>query len=128
MQLNFTPLSLDHKQEIEALLRQYPPVISELTFTNLYIWRHYYQFQVALQQGFMTLLAQPQGAPPFFFPPVGTGDIQSWVFDCLTYLKNQGFPPCFERLPESVIKELSDFPDLKVVPGSGQQRLCLPDQ
>ena len=116
MQLNFTPLSIDHKQEIEDLLLQYPPIISELTFTNLYIWRHYYQFQVALQQGFMTLLAQPKGATPFFFPPMGKGDIQSWAFDCLTYLKNQGFPPCFERLPESVIKELSIFPNLKVVP------------
>ena len=113
--MNFTSLTLDHKQEIEVCLRQYPPVISEMTFTNLFIWRYYYQFQVASHQRFITLLAQPKGAHPFFFPPIGKGDIQSWAVDCLHYFKNQGIPPCFERLPESIIKELTDFSDLKVV-------------
>lgn len=115
MPLNFTPLTLDHKPEIDALLGQYPPVISEMTFTNLFIWRFYYQFQVAIYQGFITLLAQPQGAKPFFFPPIGKGDIRSWVFDCLSYFKNQGLSPCFERIPESMIMELSDLPDLITV-------------
>ncbi len=116
MQLKFTPLSFDHKQEIEDLLQQYPPNISELTFTNLYIWRYYYQFQIAVHREYMTLLAQPKGATPFFFPPVGKGDIRAWVFECRTYLKNKGGSPCFERFPESLIKELSDIPGLKIVP------------
>lgn len=116
MPLNFTPFSLDHKQEIESLLRQSPPMISEMTFTNLFIWRYYYQFQVAFHREFITLLAQPKGASPFFFPPLGKGDIQSWAVDCLNYFKNQGISPCFERLPESMAKELSELPGFRVLP------------
>jgi uncharacterized protein len=115
MQLNFTPLVIDHKQEIEALLRQYPPIISEMTFTNLFIWRYYYQFQIAFHQEFVTLLAQPKGAHPYFFPPLGKGDIRSWAIECLNYFKNQDLLPCFQRIPESMTKELSDFSGLKIV-------------
>ncbi|MBI4767766.1 MAG: DUF2156 domain-containing protein [Deltaproteobacteria bacterium] len=115
MPLNLTPLSLDHKPEIDALLRQYPPMISEISFTNLFIWRYYYQFQVASDRGFITLLAQPLGANPFFFPPIGKGDTQSWVFDSLNFFKSQGVSPCFERIPQSIISELSGFSELQVV-------------
>ena len=115
MGLNFTPLELDHKPEIETLLQQYPPLISEMTFTNLFIWRYYYQFQVAFDLGFITLLAQPRGANPFFFPPIGKGDTQSWVLDCLNFFKNQGVSPRFERIPASLASDLSDFSGLQVV-------------
>jgi uncharacterized protein len=115
MPMNFSPLSLDHKQDMESFLRQFPPVISEMTFTNLFIWRYYYQFQVAFYQDFITLLAQPQGAASFFFPPLGKGDIRSWVFDCLSYFKIQGNPPRFERLPEAIATQLSEMPSLKVL-------------
>jgi hypothetical protein len=115
MSLTFRPIALDHKPEIEALLRQHPPLISEWTFTNLYIWRFYYRFQIASHQGFMTLLAQPAGTNPFFFPPMGKVDILSWVYDCLAYFKTQGVPPRFSRLPESIIKELPGFPGLTTV-------------
>jgi hypothetical protein len=115
MGLNFIPLTIDHKPEIDALLRQYPPLISEMTFTNLFIWRCYYQFQVASGQEFVTLRAQPQGANPFFFPPIGKGNTQSWVLDCLNFFENQGIPPRFERIPASLVSELSYFSGLQVV-------------
>jgi len=115
MSLHFKPLSLDHKTEIEEILKQYPPDISELTFTNLYIWRYYYQFQIAVHQGFLTLLAHPAGTTPYFFPPLGKGDIQSWAYDCLAYFKNRGIVPHFSRLPESIIREFPHLPYLKTV-------------
>lgn len=115
MSLILKPLSLDHKPEIDALLKQYPPPISELTFTNLYIWRFYYRFQIASHQGFMNLLAQPAGTTPYFFPPLGNGVVQSWVFDCLAFFKNQGVPPHFSRIPDSIIKEFPHFPGLTTV-------------
>ncbi|MBU0482537.1 MAG: DUF2156 domain-containing protein [Proteobacteria bacterium] len=33
-------LELSDREKITALFRQYPPVISEHTFTNLFVWRH----------------------------------------------------------------------------------------
>ncbi len=108
-------LSLNHQMVIEDFLRRHPPEISELSFTNLYIWRHYYQFQTTLHRGFLTLLAQPPGTKPFFFPPVGQGDLQAWAFDCLAYLKGKGFPPRLCRVPENIQKVLSSLPELKAV-------------
>lgn len=116
MLLTFKALSLKHHVLIEDFLRRTPPEISELTFTNLFIWRHYYQFQVTLLRGFLTLLAHPPGSTPFFFPPIGTGDLQDWALDCLGYLKDQGFPPRLGRLSERDIKELSSLPGLKTTP------------
>lgn len=112
MTLNFEHLSIKHHALVEDFLHRYPPEISELTFTNLFIWRNYYQFQISLVKGFLTLLAHPPGTTPFFFPALGEGDIQSWARECLTFLKNQGFPPRLARLPESFSKEFPFFPGL----------------
>jgi hypothetical protein len=34
------PLDLDARPIVEAYTRRYPPQVSELTFTNLFVWRH----------------------------------------------------------------------------------------
>ncbi len=38
--MNLRPLTLDHRLFVTEYLRRFPPVISELTFTNLFAWRH----------------------------------------------------------------------------------------
>ena len=38
--MNLRPLSLDDRLSVTQYLRRFPPEISELTFTNLYAWRH----------------------------------------------------------------------------------------
>ncbi|MHB8150225.1 MAG: DUF2156 domain-containing protein [Desulfobulbia bacterium] len=38
--MNLRPLSFDDRQPVTEYLRRFPPEISELTFTNLYAWRH----------------------------------------------------------------------------------------
>ncbi|MEW6185592.1 MAG: phosphatidylglycerol lysyltransferase domain-containing protein [Thermodesulfobacteriota bacterium] len=116
MPFNFTTLSLNLKAEIEALLQQYPPQISEMTFTNLFMWRCYYQFQVDVDRDFLTLLAHPAGTNPYFFPPLGNGDPDHWLADCLEYFRERGIKPRFERFPESLIKTLPFFPELEFIP------------
>ncbi len=121
--LNFNPamfptfedLSLKHQTLIEDFLRRYPPEISEMTFTNLFIWRHYYQFQVSFHKGFLTFMAHPPETSPFLLPPLGKGDLAAWALDCLDFLKAQGFPPRLSRLPESAIKVLTSLPNLKII-------------
>ncbi|MGC1403032.1 MAG: phosphatidylglycerol lysyltransferase domain-containing protein [Thermodesulfobacteriota bacterium] len=111
----FEDLSLKHQTLIENFLRRYPPEISEMTFTNLFIWRHYYQFQVSFHRGFLTFMAHPPETSPFLLPPLGKGDLASWALDCLDFLKAQGFPPRLSRLPESALKVFSPLPNLKII-------------
>lgn len=35
-----TPITLQHKDKVTFFLERYPTSVSELTFTNLYVWRH----------------------------------------------------------------------------------------
>ncbi len=116
MTLAFRPLSLQDKEAIDQRLQAAPPQISELTFTNLFMWRCYYQFFITEVEGFLTLLAQPIGSRPYFFPPLGRGDLQGWLEACLDYFRYLGVPPRFERFPESLVRGLSLPPGLRVLP------------
>lgn len=120
----FEDLALKHQNLIEDFLKRYPPEISELTFTNLFIWRHYYQFKITFHKGFLTFIAQPPDRTPFLFPPLGEGDVQSWAADCLIYLKEQGYPARFERVPGSALKDLSPLPHLKGVLDRNNSDYC----
>lgn len=69
----FEPLGLRHQEEVSRRLAEAQPVSSELTFTNLFMWRQHYRFRVARHEGCLLLLGQPPGSPPFLLPPVGPG-------------------------------------------------------
>ncbi len=101
---DFVPLGLEHKPEIDAALARVEPVVSELTFTNLFIWRHYYHPRLSLLDGQLLILSQRDGKPPFFFPPWGAGDIGSAVGKCLDYLKER--EGCVERASQEYINKL----------------------
>jgi hypothetical protein len=70
----FQPLSLDHKDMVDAYLRRDPPRTSELTFTNLFMWRHAYHPYVQDQGDLLLILCAPPAEPPYALPPVGPGD------------------------------------------------------
>ncbi|MBI2934503.1 MAG: DUF2156 domain-containing protein [Chloroflexi bacterium] len=93
----FVPLGLEHKASIDAVFASSEPVISELTFSNLFIWRHYYRIQVSSSGGLLLFLCRPEGKPSFFLPPWGEGDKAAAMQQCLEYLEKSG---CAERVPE----------------------------
>lgn len=67
----YRELDLTHRAEIEAFLKADPPDASELTFTNLYIWRAWYRpFWRVAGDGLLMILA-PEGRAPLGLPPVG---------------------------------------------------------
>ena len=111
----FQPLSLACQALIDDFLRRNPPEISELTFSNLFIWRNHYRFQVAVLEDFLTLLAQPPGVSPFFFPPVGRGDLQAWARAGFQYLIDHGYQPRLSRIPASLVQPLSALPGVEVL-------------
>jgi hypothetical protein len=111
----FQPLSLADQRLVDDFLRRYPPEISELTFTNLFIWRNYYQYRVAVVAGFLTLLAQQPGKAPFFLPPVGEGDLRTWGATVFQYLKEQGHQPRLSRVPASLVEPLAALSGVEVL-------------
>jgi hypothetical protein len=115
MSLSFEPLSLTHQGLVDDFFRRFPPQISEFTFTNLFIWRHYYQLRVSVVHGFLTLLGQPPGSAPFLFPPLGEGDIRTWTQTVFETLRQAGHRVRISRVPGPVTDELAALPGVELV-------------
>ena len=101
----FKDLSFDERPIFDATFDRFPPVISEFTFTNLFIWRHAYQIKISRLQNFLCLLAD-KGETSFFFPPIGEGDMVKCYQTLLHYLKGKGVSPKVARVPESAVTQI----------------------
>jgi uncharacterized protein len=98
----FKDFSLEEKPLLEAAFLKFPPVISEFTFTNLFIWRQVYQLSISHLKGFLCLLSD-RGDASFFFPPIGDGDQVEIFRILLQYLQERGISPKIARIPEPMI-------------------------
>ncbi|MBN1260711.1 MAG: DUF2156 domain-containing protein [Anaerolineae bacterium] len=67
----FRGLTLRDRSTIQPVLWAYQPETSELTFTNLFIWRDSYQVQWAVEDGTLFLLCQDSQGDYYGLPPVG---------------------------------------------------------
>ena len=98
----FKDLSLEEKPLLDTLFKHFPPLLSEFTFTNLFIWRHAYQLKVSRLKNFLCLLSD-QEENSFFFPAIGEGDMVVCYRVLLQYLKEKGALPKIARVPEAVV-------------------------
>ena len=101
----FKELLLEEKPLFDAALSQFPPVISEFTFTNLFIWRHTYEVRISRLKNLICLLAEKKEGP-FFFPVIGEGDMIECYSTLLQYLKARGMVPRIARVPETVVAQI----------------------
>jgi uncharacterized protein len=98
-------LTLKDKPLCDQLFTQFPPQISEFTFTNLFIWRHAYQIKISRLQNFLCLLSE-QGESSFFFPPIGEGDVIECYQSLLQYLGRKVTLPKIVRVPEAGVTQI----------------------
>ena len=74
MTLEFKPVEIQDREIIENYFIADPPEISELTFTNLFMWEHRYHPQWAQWEEILLIIFYPDDSSPFGLPPVGTGN------------------------------------------------------
>jgi hypothetical protein len=101
----FNDLALQDKPLFDQLFTQFPPLISEFTFTNLFIWRRAYQTKISRFRNLLCLQSE-QGQNIFFFPPIGEGDVIECFQSLLQYLHGKGTPPKIVRVPEAVVTQI----------------------
>ena len=101
----FRDFTLEDKPLFDQLFSQSPPLISEFTFTNLFVWRNCYQTKITLFQKFLCLLSD-RGEASFFFPPLGEGDVVECYQSLLRYLKEKGVNAKIARVPEAVQEKI----------------------
>jgi hypothetical protein len=91
------PITLDDREAIQALLREEPPQQSELTFTNLFMWRDAHQLRLSTLDGALVIFswrADPEDS--FVFPPVGSANLDA-VRRCLDHLAANGHAAVMSR-------------------------------
>jgi hypothetical protein len=115
---HFLPLELAHQDTIRQILWEYQAETSELTFTNLFIWRNHYGLSWCLAEDCLLLLSRPAQGEPFAWPPVGPPPRQRLTRQLLAWLREElGLTdPSVERADARLAAEVSSTPGLAAAP------------
>jgi len=110
--LDFTDISIDDRALFDRHLSMYNPQASELTFTNLFMWRSFYKIRYAEICGLLCIVATPDDKEPFAFVPVG--EITSEAFReavalLREYFFKKGWRLKFERVAESELPYFEEY-------------------
>jgi hypothetical protein len=70
----FNTLEIQHKEIFHQYFLQDPPQTSELTFTNLFMWRYHYHPIWSEIDDCLLIILIPDGVLPFGLQPIGPGN------------------------------------------------------
>ena len=105
--MEFRPLRFEDKPSVDAALAADPPETSELTFTNLWVWRRKRAVGIARDaDGAVALLCEERGER-FFLPPVGTPDPAATAARLLAHARGAGFAFVMRRAPAAMARTLA---------------------
>lgn len=71
---NFSPLSFKDKNIVDSFLRKEGPVISEMTFANMYVWRKTEPVEVASLENSLVFRGKRKSGEIIYSPPAGDDD------------------------------------------------------
>ena len=74
MSLNLKPVEIKDKEVFNKYFKEDPPDISELTFTNLFMWQSLYHPVWTELDNVLVIILNPEGATSFGLQPVGSGN------------------------------------------------------
>jgi len=105
---DFRPLEIKDLSVITEALKANPPVISELTFANIYSWKELYKPQISFWEDFIIFCSDCVMERKLFVP-IGTGDIKALMEQLLKATK------CFFfRVPETVKSLFENSPSYRI--------------
>jgi len=121
----FKPLALEDRPVIMEYLAAYRPETSELTFTNLFIWRHHFWWEWSVLDGLLllvspekphTLPGDTEGVQAFGMMPVGLGPRIDAVRELFRHLADVrgATEPAIRRADRRLADELSREEDIVV--------------
>ncbi len=97
---DFKPIELTDKKVFTDFFAADPPLISELTFTNLFMWRRRYEPLWRVRKDCLLIILQPADEKSFGLPPVGTGNKGEALSHLLRQLEKVSQEPRICRVPE----------------------------
>lgn len=113
---HFKPLEFEDKEVFDEILHQDPPVISELTFSNLHMWRHKHRPAWLIWERCLLLIFQPEGRSPFGLFPVGNGNKEKALDFLLSELCAATPDARICRVDEKNLKTIADPERFRIEP------------
>ncbi len=113
---SFKPLEIGDKETFARYLRADPPVISEMTFTNLFIWRKRYRPSWLEHEECLLVILAPDNSPPFGLPPAGPGDKARALGFLAGSIKAAGPGACISRVPGGFVERFVDQEKFEIRP------------
>ena len=104
---NFTAISLKDKQLVELLLQKEQPIISEMTFGNMYTWRKTELVEVASLENSLVFRGKRKNQVAFYSPPVGKDDKVSVTNILIEHSLAEGFPFLMKGIVEPLSSKLA---------------------
>ena len=114
-----TPITIADKPIFDSYFKKYPPEISELTFTNLFIWRKYYNFLFIEYKDHLIVYSKTflknksktneihRNDTLYFLPPIG--DSPDLIL--IDLIKNLDYIE-FHKVPEQITEKVHQIRDL----------------
>jgi hypothetical protein len=112
----YIPIEIGHRELFQGFLELDHPQTSELTFTNLYMWRHHYRPLWSQQAGCLLVILRPADAAVFGLPPIGPGDKGAALVRLVRELAKLTPEPTVRRVGEDFVTRHVDRDRFKVVP------------
>ena len=115
---DFKLLELDDRRCIHDVLWSYAPAVSEMTFTNLFIWRGHYGFQWAVYKDWFFIISRKGTNGTYALQPVGPSSRKEAVVVLLEWLRDERNieNPRIERADERCVAELDGMANLVIEP------------
>jgi len=114
----FKPIEIGDRDPLHDRLWTYQPTNSELTFTNLFIWRNHYGFAWSIYKDWLVILGTDPDGEPYVFTPVGPPGRIPVVETLLTWLHHEKgvHRPAIERADQRLVSELQGSPNFVIEP------------
>jgi len=106
--LEFKKITLEDKELFNKYFKEYPPQISEYTFSNLFAWQKSRQIEFCRYNDGLIIIATHHGEK-YFMPPVGYNDFKGIISFLLDYGIKYNITDKIKRLNETQIAKLKDL-------------------
>ncbi len=112
--MQFSKLELEHKHLFDEYFKKFNPQASELTFTNLFMWRDYYRISFTIVNNLLIIISEPCRSEQFSFMFIGNLDEDNFrdaYFKVGEYFENRNWKLKFQRIEEQYLDYFRKYGD-----------------